>query len=296
MVENGIKRGALPTYYALFYTMLVFSDFYKFQNFFSISTEGGVDNTIKPCTKGYSSTKLSIKYFFLGILVVSQLVSATRSISLAIILGIAVCIWYLSENKIASFLRLGGLCLLIYFASFAFPSLHERFNDAFQEMAGFEQSSKNMDVEGNTTFRLFMLTERYEYLKTSPQKYLFGIGNVIEQDFPTIFAIGGFDREMQRPTQLDTGDISWSSIILRTGMIGLIIYMFIVFSFVFYKYHCKNDRLITALKAYLLATLIVVSFASAIFARGEFWIMPILCISIVTMISKKNGHSVSNIN
>lgn len=254
--ENGIKRGALPSYYSLFYTLLLFTDFYKLSK-------------IK-------------KYLYLGILIASQLISATRSISMAIILGIAVCIWYLSENKLNTFLKLGGLCIAIYVTSFALPSLHERFNEAFDEISGMEQSSKNLDAEGNTTFRLYMVAERYQYLKTNTQYYLFGIGNVIEQDFPTIFMIGGYNKEMRRPTQLDTGDISWSPIILRLGILGLVIYLIMTFKFITFQNHAKKDLLCITTKTYLLITLIVISFAGSTYARGEFWIMPMICIVMVS--------------
>lgn len=255
IVEDGIRRGALPSYYALFYTILVFTNYYKF-----------------PKIK---------KYIFLAILIVSQLVSATRSISMAIVLGIAICIWYLSENKLASFLKLIGLCAVIYLASYAMPSLNKRFNDTFDELAGMEQSSKNLDTEGNMTFRLYMLTERYQYLKTKPQYYLFGIGNVIEQHFPTTFMIGGFNEEMQRPTQLDTGDISWSPLILRLGMLGLIIYLFLTSKFILFKTFSKNDKLYITLKAYIWTTLIVLSFSDYKLSRGEYWIMPMICITMI---------------
>ena len=272
MVENGIKRGALPAYYALFYTFLVFTDYYKF-----------------------SKTK---KYLYLGILIASQLVSTTRSIAMAIILGIAVCIWYLSENKFNSFLKLGGLCFAIYAASFALPSLHERFNEAFDEFAGMEQSSKNLDAEGNTTFRLYMVAERYQYLKKNPQYYLFGIGNIIEQDFPTTFFIGGFNKEMQRPTQLDTGDISWSPIILRLGMLGLVIYLIMTFKFINFRKHSKKDLLYVTTKTYLIITLLVISFAGSTYARGEFWIMPVVCIVMIrkTYMLANKQQTVENLN
>lgn len=272
MIENGIKRGALPSYYALFYTFLVFTGYYRFSK-------------IK-------------KYLYLGILIASQLVSSTRSISMAIILGIAVCIWYLSENKFNSLLKLGGLCIVIYVASFALPSLHERFNEAFDEFAGMEQSSKNLDAEGNMTFRLYMVAERYQYLKKNPQHYLFGIGNIIEQDFPTTFFIGGFNKEMQRPTQLDTGDISWSPIILRLGMLGLVIYLIITFKFINFRKHSKKDLLYVTTKTYLIITLLVISFAGSTYARGEFWIMPMICIAMIsqTYMHSNKQQSIENSN
>lgn len=256
IVEGGIKRGALPSYYALFYTFLIFTDYYKFSK-------------IK-------------KYLFLGILIASLLVSTTRSISLAVVLGIAICIWYLSNNKLSSYLKLCGLCVVIYLASFALPSLNRRFNDAFKEIAGIEQSSKNLDTEGNMTFRLYMLIERYQYIRNNTQFYAFGIGNVIEQNFPTTFTIGLYDEEMQRPTQLDTGDISWTLIILRLGMIGLIIYLCFIFRFILFKHQIPKDKLLIATKAYLISNLLIISFAGSYFARGEFWIMPIICISIIS--------------
>lgn len=255
LMEDGVRRGALPSYYALFYLFAVFTDYLKF-----------------------SKVK---KYIYLAILAASLLVSSTRSIALGIVVGVAVCIYFLSANKFTSFLKLGFLCIFIYIASFAMPTLHKRFNEAFDEFTSMESSSKNLDVEGNMTFRLYMLAERYQYLKTSPQYHLFGIGNVIEQDFPTTFYIGGFNKEMQRPTQLDTGDIAWPSVILRLGMIGLVLFLIMVFKFIFFTNKIPKDRMCITLKAFLISNLFVTSFAESRFSRGEFWIMPIICIAMI---------------
>ena len=178
------------------------------------------------------------------------------------------------------------------------PSLNKRFNEAFEEASRMEQSSKNLDDEGNMTFRLYMLAERYQYLKTDPLYYLFGIGNVIEQDFPTTFRIGGYSEEMQRPTQLDTGDISWPLIILRLGMIGLILYLIIALQFIITKSKIKKDRLCITLKAYLWASLLVISFAGYQLARGEFWIMPIICMTMVNQINiyHNNKQLINDLN
>ena len=271
-IEQGVKRGALPPSYALFYTILLYTGFFKL-----------------PKIK---------KYLYLTILIGVQLISATRSIALGVVLGIAICMYYLSENKTASLFKLGLLSLAVYIVLSFLPGLNKRFSLAFDEFSNMEQSYNKMEVEGNTTFRLYMLAERYKYLTTNPQYYLFGIGNIIEQNFPTTFHIGGFNKEMRRPTQLDTGDISWSPIILRTGMIGLVIYLILTFKFILFKNRTNKDKLYITLKAYLLATLMVISFAGSTFSSGRFWVMPIICISMISKaeyifnnkINSKNNH------
>jgi hypothetical protein len=136
-------------------------------------------------------------------------------------------------------------------------------------------------VEGNTTFRLLVLAERYEYLTTKTQYYLFGVGNVWERDFPNIFEIGLYDEERGRAIQLDTGDIVWPLIILRLGMIGLVLFILGYWGFVKLFFKTKENPLSIATIAYLLSVLLFTSFAGSYCGRGFFWILPMLCLVLM---------------
>ena len=143
------------------------------------------------------------------------------------------------------------------------------------------------------TFRLYILAERYEYLKNDPIHYLFGIGNVVENDFKDVFKIGLYNEDSDI-IQLDTGDIAWPLIILRLGMLGLLLYL--IWSFMFISLISKNkeDPLALSTMSYVLTTIFVISFASSSFARGTFWMMPAICFWLIIQRSQKKQVYIKN--
>lgn len=261
----GDKRGALPSTFALFYALLVFTGYFKL-----------------------SKRK---KYAYLIILIASLLVSSTRSIALGVLLSFMICMYFQSRDKQNSMFKIVLFVIAVYAISFALPTLNKRFTEAIAEVTATQKGSK--DVEGNMTFRLYILAERYEYLKNDPIYYLFGIGNVVENDFKDVFKIGLYNEDSDI-IQLDTGDIAWPLIILRIGMLGLLLYL--IWSFMFISLISKNkeDPLALSTMSYVLTTIFVISFASSSFARGTFWMMPAICFWLIIQRSQKKQVYIKN--
>lgn len=256
--DFGILRGKLPPYYGIFFSILVYANYL-----------------------GYNKTK---QYLLLAILVLPQLLSATRSVALAIFLGILLYIYFFSKNKLRASCKILVVCMFLGGVVFSIPSLRYRILDVQEEFK--KTNSKEITVEGNTTFRLALLAERYEYLKKNPQYFLFGLGNVHERDFPEIFEIGLHDEERGRTIQLDTGDIAWVGILLRMGIVGVSLFI-LAFMFIIRQLLMKKDDVLDiALGAYLVSVLLVLSFAGSTYGNGHFWILPLICI----FIHNKNHH------
>ncbi|MBR3883924.1 MAG: O-antigen ligase family protein [Bacteroidaceae bacterium] len=249
----GIIRGILPSYYAFFYVILLYSNYYN------------------------NSKRKNILYF--TILCTSLLISSTRSIALGLIVAVIICTWFISKNRVKSILKVIGVISIMYLSSFFLTTLNQRFNEMFEELSTTKDSSSQ--VEGNATFRLYMLKERYDYLKTDAQYYLFGIGNIIEEDFPQIFHIGLGDSKTGRITQLDTGDITWPLIILRLGIIGLIIFLIIHYKIAYIAIKAKYTPLSLALFTYIFVCILINSFAGSRYATSYFLILPILCTTLI---------------
>lgn len=263
----GKKRGALPSTFAMFYALLVYTDYFKL-----------------------SKVK---KYTYLIILVASLLVSSTRSIALGILLAFIICIYFQSKDKFSSMFKIVLFAIAVYAISFALPTLNKRFTEAIAEVTATQKGSK--DIEGNMTFRLYILAERYEYLKNNPIHYLFGIGNVVENDFKDVFNIGLYNEDSEI-IQLDTGDISWPLILLRLGMLGLLIYLIWSFKFISIISKYKKDPLALSTMAYIITTIFIVSFASSNFARGTFWMMPTICLWLIIQRSQEKNLFIKNGN
>lgn len=260
--ENGVARGALPSTFALFYTMVLACNYYKINK--------------------------ARRYTYLAILILSLLASSTRSIALAIVFGFMICIYFCSRNKANSF---GKMFLFIFVAgavTMFTPGLKERFSQLNTELRA---SRTNNDVDGNTTFRLMHFAERFEYLQERPMQLMFGVGNVIEEDFPDIFYLGLFNESEQRTTQLDTGDITWSPVLMRLGVIGIVLFLILALKATKCAATHIPDKLAVVTTAYLAITFIILSFAGTSCYRGSFWILPALCMCIIGY----NHHKIKNI-
>ena len=247
----GVLRGKLPPYYGIFFSILVYANYW-----------------------GYNKTK---QYLLLAVLVLPQLLSATRSVALAILLGILLFIYFFSKNKLKASCKILCVCTLLGVLVFSIPGLKQRMLAVQDEYK--ETNSKEITVEGNTTFRLALLAERYEYLKKHPQYLLFGLGNVHERDFPEIFEIGLYDEERGRTVQLDTGDIVWVLLLLRMGIVGVFLFVLGVL-YIIRQLLRKKNALAIALGSYLMSVLLVTSFAGSTCGNGSFWVLPLICIFI----------------
>ena len=254
----GVLRGKLPPYYGIFFSILVYANYW-----------------------GYNKTK---QYLLLAVLVLPQLLSATRSVALAILLGILLFIYFFSKNKLKASCKI--LCAFTFLGVllFSIPGLRQRMLGVQEEFK--KTNSKEITVEGNTTYRIALLSERYEYLKKHPQYLLFGLGNVHERDFPEIFQIGLYDEERGRTTQLDTGDIAWVGILLRLGVVGGFLFIF-AFIIIIRQLLKNKDAMSVALAAYLLSVLLIISFAGSYCGHGDFWILIFICIIILNKESIK---------
>ena len=254
--EIGEVRGSLPAPYALLYTSLLAFNIFRFKRWKVL--------------------------MFLSVLVSSQLISGTRSIALALILIFIVAAFYQSKNKLTAVLKVLVTALFLVIVISSIPILRDRFIDVAHEQESAKQSG---EVEGNTTFRLFLLLERYNYLKQHPGRYVFGIGNVHETDFPQIFKIGLRD-EYGRITQLDTGDIVWALIILRLGMLGFFLVLLMHLYYLFYCW-CSRYMLLKAVMGYMAANLFILSFAGTTLNGSLYLFLPTLMILVSYRLEKK---------
>lgn len=99
------------------------------------------------------------------------------------------------------------------------------------EISNYDSKSS----EGTFTFRMAMLHERIMYLINS-NKILFGCGFIHEQSEYTRellnFQIGTISQigDELAITYLDTPDLTWLTILMRTGLIGLILVLILIFT------------------------------------------------------------------
>jgi len=242
-----ITRGSIPSVFIMFFILLLFSRYFNF--------------------------KQKIKYIYISIFSAVLITSMIRSWFLATVIGILL-VFILQEklklkNLFAGIILTAGLILLVT----TNPIIQERFSQGLEDVQSFSLKS---NVQGNFSLRILQLAERLNYISQSFQHTIFGVGNITEYNFPNIFVIGLRD-DSGRVTQLDTGDIAWSLLFLRLGLLGTVIYIFYYVSILirFYRFRLKNPVAVTMF-SYLFVTFFIVTFASSDIASGQFWLFPVI--------------------
>ena len=145
-----------------------------------------------------------------------------------------------------------------------------------------KNAQKQLDVLGYTEHSVrhcALVAERAAYVSEKPQRILFGIGTVQEKDFPTVFKIG-YEKNRDRPNQIDTGDNAWAPLMLRMGFLGIGVYLTTIFlPFIMFFYRHRKNVMSYCLLLYILVSLFIISFTYSEIAFSGFWFMPIILIA-----------------
>lgn len=190
------------------------------------------------------------------------------------------CSCYFFKNnglKIVQSMILIGLCVILLFA--VFPVFYLRLQSTLNQSELFYNS--NNKEEGNFSYRIDHFSERLNYVLHDPVRCIRGLGYVQERNFhDTPFELGQTNINGQK-AMLDTGDIAWSILILRLGLLGILIYlvMYVHILDYFWKFKLYN-RIIYVYFFYLLISLVFMSFGNTIIASGDYFIIPLLISSL----------------
>ena len=159
-------------------------------------------------------------------------------------------------------------------------------------------STEEIDLENlyksTFTFRILHLIERNQYLLDNPKTMFFGAG-LIPEDSPLIgkmfdFKIGLIAELTESTIQVDTGDISYSVLILRLGYIGTVLYLLLIIYLMVFFYKKRDDRYALFSFLYFILT-IGVSFFSANLLNPVTYILPLISYSIIKKTDAENAAS-----
>jgi len=141
------------------------------------------------------------------------------------------------------------------------------------------------DLQASTfTFRIAHLLERNQYLLDHPKTLLFGAGLMTEDSKLTDkmfnFVIGLPDELSGKTFQLDTGDISYSILLMRYGYLGtlLVLSLYFFLMTVFYKNRQDPAGLFSFV---YFVVVIVVTFFSYILILPISFLLPLITYSVV---------------
>lgn len=245
---KDLQRGGFPPAYAYFVFLILISNI--------------------------SINKLSNhqRLIFIVMIFGTVVLSLTRSILLVFVLSVLVYYLYNRINAKTIF-SLFLFSVLSFFVISKVPAVEKRISEGINDVNyAFKTNYKSDDINENFSFRIFHFQERLDYVLNNSHTIIFGIGFVHESSFKKkTFNIGIRNKETGEIIQLDTGDFSWSSLVLRIGLVGIsiLIYLFyLLLKFYFIRIRMGASRVFFV---YLLFNLIIFSMVSSNIANGFFW-------------------------
>lgn len=222
-----------------------------------------------------SSYTYRYRYLLLAFLGGILLLTFVRSYLIAAIIGIVI---YLLVNKnkkqTVTLLLVSLLFLPIVFnaiekKSEASSSSLSTVDDVRQIFSGVDKL-RNIDSKSGTfSFRIGMFVERVDYLIKHPQYLLTGVGT-IHEDSPKCyrrftFYLGTYSEGRYfEKCIIESGDIAWVPIVLRYGLLGLFLHMYL-FYYVMKKGYKRYDFLLILFP--LFVVLFILSFSGAYFEK-----------------------------
>ncbi|MDR2385844.1 MAG: hypothetical protein LBD80_09355 [Tannerella sp.] len=218
-----------------------------------------------------------VKYVTTAILVIALLAAFHRSLTGSFLVAVAVgCMIQLPRLQRIKILTVASVVsvFVVVFAGYMF--VHSRTFIDIQRVASGNVVDAEIDIEdlqaSTFTFRIMHLLERNQYLLDNPVAMFTGAGLMTEDSKMTYslfdFDVGLAEELSGQTVQLDTGDISYSVLLLRYGYLGtfLNLLLFVYLAVFFYK-NRKNKY---GLSSFLF---LIMSFGTSFFSANL--IMPI---------------------
>ncbi|MBN8453659.1 hypothetical protein [Accumulibacter sp.] len=166
-----------------------------------------------------------------------QVVSLTRSV----ILGTGAALLYLSKrlvNPVLVVFVLSATVIAVAVAYSTSTTIEQRVDDSLKDISATLDGrflGRDAAKDGNLSFRIAHISERLTYVLDSAKRWPIGIG-FIHEDSAAAQSLGfkhGLPNLLTgRVVQVDTGDVAWSVVIIKTGLAGLgLLLAFLVGSF-----------------------------------------------------------------
>jgi hypothetical protein len=242
----------------------------------------------------FNPHKGSTKIATTAILVAALLGAFHRSLVIAFILAVSVgYVIRLPRVKrvviLTSFAIVGSL--VIVFLGYRFASSRTVQDIALVTSGNLSIANvgdMDIDIEdlqtSTFTFRIAHLLERNQYLLEHPKAMLFGAGLMTEDSKITgsmfDFNIGLDDELSGKTVQLDTGDISYSILLLRYGYLGTLLVLSLYLFLMVYFYKNRENRVGLFSFVYFIVVM-VGTFFSQILVLPVSFLVPLITYSIV---------------
>ncbi|WP_207495273.1 hypothetical protein [Aridibaculum aurantiacum] len=214
--------------------------------------------------------KMKLKHLAAFVVTFSAVLLSFNRNTLIVALMSCLFIFFYKRRFSISHFVIGCVIAIAVFGSISFFS-NERMEQGFDDITsivGSSSFSNIRDVSVNevstTEFRLLHFYERFIFLLNSGvTETLLGIGLVSNQSAIVnnlSFNIG-LQNDFKEVSQIDTGDIIWSVLILQVGIIGVLLFVSLVFQYIYF-FLLNKEISIAFISGMFLLSLFISSFFS----------------------------------
>jgi hypothetical protein len=167
-------------------------------------------------------------------------------------------------------------------------AVQSRINDGVADISktlapGSTIANRNYDMNDTFSYRIAHLAERVSYVLADPNRLLFGVGMLTEdakQTSKLSFEAGLFNQHTGQLSQVDTGDIAWSLLILYMGIVG--VFFFIALHIRLFRYFRRHAAIpMSVVGSLTLATVFLMSFTGTEILQSPFRASLMLLLGIV---------------
>ena len=209
---------------------------------------------------------------------------------ISVIVGYAVS---LPRLKKIYFIAAASVVMLFVVVFLGYKFIHSRtYSDVEAVVSGnvLETDFDMENMEATFTFRILHLLERNQYLLEHPRAMIFGAG-LIPEDSKMVgkmfdFKVGLLEELTGTRAQLESGDISYSSLILRFGYLGTFLYLLLFLYLMVFFYKKRENRYAFFSFLYLILT-IGDSFFAANLLNPVTFLLPLISYQIVQKTNNK---------
>ena len=221
------------------------------------------------------------RWFSIFLFSLTLLAPLHRSMIISIILTTIFLYLIYSTNKKKV---LAYSTIIVIFLFLISPLLFQRLESGVTEVVSTVQNESSFEYPSGTfSFRLAHLMERARFIINSPGKIIFGLGFITEDSPETRylnFLIGVKD-ENGLVNQVETADIAWSVLIVFTGLVGALLYLWLYYKTIIIILKNKDKRLYSLIGLGYLITVLFMSFTSSLFFDVATFILMTLSVHLV---------------
>ncbi len=246
----------------------------------------------------YHPRSQTIRWAVIGLLLITVIAPMHRSYILVV--AAVTSVYILSQQTTSKRFIYVALLIIMGNGAMMIDSVQSRMNDGLVDINKVLAPGDNLarfgyDPNDTFSYRMVHLAERVSYVAETPARLLFGVGLLSEdtkQASKLSFQAGLFNERTGQISQVDTGDIAWSLLILYMGVVGVI--FFIALHIQLFRYFLRHRNIPLSIVGLLtLATVFFLSFTGTEILQNSFRVSLMFLLGVVVKEVRSSAYTTS---